>query len=166
MIKRHLAAFGPASVMDIQAWSGLTRLREPVERLGAELRPFRDEHGRRLYDLPDAPRPDPDTPAPTRFLPAVDNLLLAHADRTRVIADERRKRVCVGAVVEPTVLVDGDVVAVWRIVRARGTAILEVEPLGRLSGAARAAVEREGMRLLEFAAADAGDRDVRFAAAG
>jgi Winged helix DNA-binding domain len=166
MIRRHLAAFGPASVMDIQAWSGLTRLREPVERLAAELRPFRDEHGRRLYDLPDAPRPDPDTPAPVRLLPAVDNLLLAHADRTRVITDERRRRVCVGAVVEPTVLVDGDVVAIWRIVRAGGGAVLAVEPLGGLPGAARAAVAEEGMRLLEFAAADAADRDVRFAAAG
>jgi Winged helix DNA-binding domain len=166
MIRRHLAAFGPASVMDIQAWSGLTRLREPVDRLGAELRPFRDQHGRRLYDLPDAPRPDPDTPAPARFLPAVDNLLLAHADRTRVITDERRRRVCVGAVVEPTVLVDGEVVAIWRIVWAGGTAVLEVEPLGGLSGADRAGVAEEGMRLLEFAAADAGDHDVRFAAAG
>jgi len=164
MVKRHLAAFGPASVMDIQAWSGLTRLREPVERLGAELRPFRDEHGRQLYDLPDAPRPDPDTPAPPRFLPAVDNLLLAHADRTRVITDARRQRVCVGAVVEPTVLVDGAVVAIWRIARARGTATLEVEPLGGLSGTTRAAVAGEGMRLLEFADADA--RDVRFVAAG
>jgi hypothetical protein len=165
MVKRHLAAFGPASVMDIQAWSGLTRLREPVDRLAAELRPFRDEHGRRLYDLPDAPRPDPDTPAPVRLLPAVDNLLLAHADRTRVITDQRRRRVCVGAVVEPTVLVDGEVAAIWRIVRAGGGAVLEVEPLGGLSSADRAAVAEEGMRLLEFAAADAGDRDVRFAAA-
>jgi hypothetical protein len=100
----------------VGAWSGLTRLREPVERLGAELRPFRDERGRQLYDLPDAPRPDPDTPAPPRFLPAVDNLLLAHADRTRVITDEQRKRVCVGAVVEPTVLVDGEVVALWKLI--------------------------------------------------
>jgi hypothetical protein len=166
MIRRHLAAFGPASVMDVQAWSGLTRLREPVERLGAELRSFRDEHGRRRYDLPDAPRPDPDTPAPPRFLPAVDNLLLAHADRTRVITDERRRRVCVGAVVEPTVLVDGDVVAIWRIVRAGGAATVEVEPLGGLTGADRAAVERERMRLLEFTDADADDRDVRFLTAG
>jgi hypothetical protein len=164
MVERYLAAFGPASVNDLQAWSGLTRLREPVERLGAELRRFRDGHGRQLYDLPDAPRPDPDTPAPARFLPAVDNLLLAHDDRTRVMTDEHRRRVCVGAVVEPTVLVDGQVVAVWRIARERGGAVLEVELLTRLSGTDRTSVAQEGMRLLDFAAADAGGRDVRVAA--
>jgi Winged helix DNA-binding domain len=166
LIRPHLAAFGPATIMDIQAWSGLTRLREPVERLGAALRRFRDEHGRQLYDLPDAPRPDPETPAPVRFLPAVDNLLLAHADRTRVISDQHRKRVCVGAVVEPTVLVDGEVVAIWRTVRRQSRAILEIEPLTRLSRADRAAAAREGGRLLDFAAADADDRDLRFVPAG
>jgi hypothetical protein len=164
MVERYLAAFGPASVNDLQAWSGLTRLREPVERLGAALRPFRDEHGRQLYDLPDAPRPDPDTPAPPRFLPAFDNLLLAHADRSRVMTDEHRRRVSYGAVVEPSVLVDGRVVAVWRILREHDGAVLEVELLTRLSGADRTAVAQEGMRLLDFAAADAAGHDVRFAA--
>jgi Winged helix DNA-binding domain len=119
-----------------------------------------------VYDLPDAPRPDPDGPAPPRFLPAVDNLLLAHADRTRVMTDEHRKRVCVGAVVEPTVLVDGEVVAIWKLVRAPGTATLEIAPLTRLSGEERAAVAQEGERLLAFAAADAGDHDIRFVAPG
>jgi len=161
LIMRHLAAFGPASVNDIQAWSGLTRLREPVERLGTKLRRFHGEHGRQLYDLPDAPRPDPDTPAPPRFLPAVDNLLLAHADRTRLITDEHRKRVCVGAVVEPTVLVDGDVVAIWRITRERDRATLEVELLTRLSDTDRSAMTEEGMRLLAFAA-PADDHHIRF----
>jgi Winged helix DNA-binding domain len=164
MVERYLAAFGPASVNDLQAWSGLTRLREPVERLGAALRPFRDEHGRQLYDLPDAPRPDPDTPAPPRFLPAFDNLLLAHADRSRVMTAKHRRRVSYGAVVEPTVLVDGRVVAVWRVAREHGAAVLEVELLTRLSGADRTAVAEEGMRLLDFAAADAAGHDVRFAA--
>ena len=164
LIERHLAAFGPASVADIQAWCGLTRLRDPVEQLAPGLRRFRDEHGRVLYDLPDAPRPDPDTPAPPRFLPYFDNLLLAHADRTRVMTDAHRRRVCVGAVVEPTLLLDGQVVAIWRLVRAKGQAILEVVPLTRLSAPDRTAASPEGERLLEFVAADTTDHDVRFLA--
>jgi len=161
MILRYLAAFGPASVADIQAWSGLTRLREPTERLGGRLRRFRDERGRQLYDLPDAPRPDPEAPSPVRFLPPFDNLLLAHADRTRVMTDEVRRRVCVGAVVEPTVLVDGQVAAVWKLRRDGDRAVVEVEPLGRLVGPDREAVATEGLRLLRFAAPDAADHDVR-----
>ena len=165
LIERHLAAFGPASVADIQAWCGLTRLRDPVEQLGASLRRFRDEHGRVLYDLPHAPRPDPDTPAPPRFLAYFDNVLLAHADRTRIMTDEHRRRVCVGAVVEPTLLLDGRVAAIWRLARDQGQAILEVAPLTRLSAPARAAAAQEGERLLEFAAPDATDHDIRFLAA-
>jgi hypothetical protein len=163
LVLRHLAAFGPATVKDIQAWCGLTRLGEVIERLDPPLRPYRDGNGQQLYDLPEAPRPDPDTPAPVRFLPAVDNLLLAHSDRSRVISDEHRKRVCVGAVVEPTVLVDGEVVAIWKITRE---GVLAIEPLARLPRAARADVVAEGTRLLEFAAADADNREVRIAAAG
>ena len=161
MILRYLAAFGPASVADIQAWSGLTRLREPTERLGGRLRRFRDERGRQLYDLPDAPRPDPGAPSPVRFLPPFDNLLLAHADRTRVMTDGVRRRVCDGAVVEPTVLVDGQVAAVWKLRRDGDRAVVEVEPLGRLAGPEREAVAAEGLRLLRFAATDAADHDVR-----
>jgi hypothetical protein len=161
MILRYLAAFGPASVADIQAWSGLTRLREPTERLGGRLRRFRDERGRQLYDLPDAPRPDPGAPSPVRFLPPFDNLLLAHANRTRVMTDGVRRRVCDGAVVEPTVLVDGQVAAVWKLRRDGDRAVVEVEPLGRLAGPEREAVAAEGLRLLRFAATDAADHDVR-----
>jgi Winged helix DNA-binding domain len=82
------------------------------------------------------------------------------------MTDEHRKRVCVGAVVEPTVLVDGDVVAIWKLVRAPDTATLEIELLTRLSGTDRAAVAQEGERLLVFSAADAGDHDIRFVAPG
>src|SRR5215210_482375 len=90
LIRRHLGAFGPASVADIQAWSGLKGLGDAVAGMADELVAFR--HGRRtLYDLPDAPRPDEETTAPPRLLPEFDSLLLAHQDRTRVIADERRK---------------------------------------------------------------------------
>jgi hypothetical protein len=132
-----------------------------VERLGAELRRFRDEGGRQLYDLPDALRPDPGVASPVRLLPPFDNLLLAHADRSRVMTDEVRRRICVGAVVEPTVLVDGQVAAVWRQVRDGDRALVEVEPLGRLAGPDREAVADEGLRLLRFAATDAADHDVR-----
>jgi Winged helix DNA-binding domain len=161
MILRHLAAFGPAAADDIQVWSGLTRLREPVERLAPRLRRFRDEPGRELYDLPDAPRPDPETPAPPRFLPAFDNLLLAHADRTRVMTEQHRRRVSYGSVVEPTVLHDGEVAAIWRLTHERGGATLEIEPLGGLSDDDRTAAAEEGMRLLAFAA-PADDHRVRF----
>jgi DNA glycosylase AlkZ-like len=161
LILRHLTAFGPASVADVQAWSGLTRLREPMERLGGGLRRFRDERGRQLYDLPDAPRPDPGVASPVRFLPPFDNLLLAHADRGRVMTDEVRRRVCVGAVVEPTVLVDGRVAAVWKQVRDGDRAVVEVTPLGPLAGPDREAVATEGLRLLRFAATDAAGHDVR-----
>jgi hypothetical protein len=163
LVLRYLAAFGPASVRDIQVWSGLTRLGEVVERLAPQLRAYRDENGQELWDVPDAPRPDEDTPAPPRFLPDFDNVLLSHGDRTRIIADEYRKRLTTANGVLPgTVLVDGFVRGSWKLQRERDTATLLIEPFKRLSSEDRAAVAEEGTRLLTFAAPEAKTWDIRF----
>ncbi|MGH2518027.1 MAG: winged helix DNA-binding domain-containing protein [Ktedonobacterales bacterium] len=162
MVLRYLAAFGPATVIDIQAWCWLTRLRTVVERLRPQLRTFRDEQGRELFDLPDAPRPDPETPAPPRFLPEYDNVLLSHADRIRIIADDHRPRVFT----KGAVLVDGFVCGTWKIKRDHGTAILLIESFAPLPKQDESALAEEGARLLAFAAGDAGAQAIQFTAAG
>jgi Winged helix DNA-binding domain len=165
MVVRYLAAFGPASVMDVQAWSGLTRLREVTDRLGDRLRRFRNEQGRELLDVPDGPLPDADTPAPPRFLPDFDNVVLSHADRSRIVDDGVRKRLqTVNGVLPGSVLVDGRVTAKWSVEQAGSAATLVVTPFARLSAADRRAVADEGARLLTFVAADADDHDVRIEA--
>jgi hypothetical protein len=164
MIVRYLAAFGPASVADVQEWSGLTGLRDDVERLRPKLRTFRDEAGRELFDLPDAPRPDPDTAAPPRFLPEYDNLILGHADRSRMLTDEHRKALWTRNGLLASALVDGMVAATWRIVRDRKRAVLTIEPLRRIAKKDRAALAAEGERLLDFTDREAPSREVRFSA--
>jgi winged helix DNA-binding protein len=158
---RYLAAFGPASVADMRTWSGLRGLRAVADRLRPRLRAFRDERGRELLDLPDAPLPDPATPAPPRFLPEYDNVLLSHADRTRM--DDRGHPIPLapgnGAVMG-TVLVDGFHRATWRIAREGDRAILRVAPYAPLARREAEAVAEEAAALLAFAAADAADRDV------
>ncbi|MBC9728761.1 AlkZ family DNA glycosylase [Streptomyces sp. TRM68367] len=143
-VLRYLTGFGPASVKDMQTWAGLTRLRDAFERLRPELVTFRDTHGVELFDLPDAPRPDPDTPAPPRFLPEYDNLLLSHADRTRVVPAEYRGRTWQGNLAHCTFLVDGFLAGVWKL--ADDT--LTVEPFGTLTKAQRDAVTAEAARML------------------
>jgi Winged helix DNA-binding domain len=163
VVLRYLAAFGPATVADAQAWSGLTRLREVTERLRKRLRTFRDEQGRGLFDLPDAPRPGPDTPAPVRLVAEFDNLILSHADRTRVISEPDRQRLYTKNGIFPgTVLIDGFVRGMWRITIARRAAVLTVEMFGPVGGPDRDAVAAEGERLLEFAAPGSPDAELRF----
>ncbi|MFF1400142.1 winged helix DNA-binding domain-containing protein [Streptomyces sp. NPDC058287] len=150
LIRRYLAAFGPAGVKDVQAWCGLTRLGEVVADMHAELRRYCGPDGRELFDLADAELPDPETPAPVRLLPAFDNALLGHADRTRVISDEDRKRVMPGqAQVRPTFLVDGQVHGTWTF--KAGT--LQLTPFRPLCATDRAALEQEADRLLPFVGA-------------
>src|SRR5207344_19729 len=132
-----------------------------AERLRPRLRAFRDPAGRELLDGPDAPRPDPDTPAPPRFLPEYDNVLLSHADRARIIPVRRRVPLPPGlGGTGGTVLVDGFWQATWKITRPQGAAILHVEPFTRLSRAQGTSVTDEGARLLAFAAAGTGVREV------
>jgi hypothetical protein len=165
IVLRYLDAFGPATVGDIQTWSGLQRVGEIVEPLRRRLRTFRDERGRELLDLPDAPRPDPDVPAPPRFLPEFDNVLLSHADRSRVISNRRYPPGFSGnGGVRGTVLIDGYFLGTWAITRERDVAMLTVSPFSRLPKADRLALSEEGERLVRFVAV--ADRyDVRIASA-
>ncbi|MET9134259.1 winged helix DNA-binding domain-containing protein [Streptomyces antibioticus] len=157
VVTRYLAAFGPASVKDMQTWAGLTRLRDAFERLRPRLLTFRDEYGVELFDLPEAPRPDPDIPAPPRFLPEFDNLLLSHADRTRVVPSGYRGRTWRGNQAYRTLLVDGFLAGVWRLEQDA----LVVEPFGRLTAGQRREVTEEAERML--AALHPGEpRDIRF----
>ena len=156
-VLRYLAAFGPASVKDMQTWSGLTRMRAAFERLRPQLLIFRDENGVELFDLPDAPRPDPDTPAPPRFLPEFDNLLLSHADRARVIPPANRGRTWQANTFYCPLLVDGFLAGVWRIL---GDALV-IEPFTELSKEQRADVLEEGERMLRVLHAEA-SYDIRF----
>jgi hypothetical protein len=154
---RYLGAFGPASVGDVQIWSGLSRLGAVVDRLRPRLLVFCDANGRELFDLPEAPRPAPDTQAPTRFLPQFDNLILSHDDRSRVIADEHRGRIATrNGMVPGTILVDGFVRGTWRAEAARGKATLEIEPFEPLADRDREALIAEGEDLLRFLAAPKG----------
>jgi Winged helix DNA-binding domain len=165
VVLRYLAAFGPAATADVAAWSRLTGFRAVIDRLRPGLRAFRDERGRELLDLPDAPRPDPETPAPPRFLPEYDNLLLSHADRTRFVPEDDRGRLSAApGRVAGSVLHDGTALGTWWIDRpeAGEGAVLVVRRLRRPAAAERAAVEAEGHALLEFLEPGTGPRDVRF----
>ncbi|HEU5426592.1 MAG TPA: winged helix DNA-binding domain-containing protein [Actinocrinis sp.] len=158
MVRRYLAAFGPASVMDAQAWSGLTRLRAVFDRLRPSLHVTSDENGTPLFDLPAAPRPDPDVPAPARFLPEYDNLLFSHADRTRVNPHGYRVPLFPGnGAALGYFLLDGIYSGLWRIARttakgAEASVRLTVQHFAPLSAEHREQLTGEGLRLLAFLA--------------
>lgn len=143
LVRRYLAAYGPAASADLRAWCGLAGLPAAVAAIRDQLVSFRDERGRELLDLPDAPRPDPDTPAPVRFLPAFDNTVLGYHDRSRIIDDAHRGLSVAGA---RMVLVDGRVAATWTV---EADAVV-VTPLRDLSPAEHTAVAEEGQSLEAF----------------
>lgn len=164
LVIRYLSAFGPASAADFSTWSGLPVARPVFERLRPQLVTFRNELGVELFDLPDAPRPSKETPVPARFLPEWDNVLLSHADRRRIMSDEAKARVFSNnGIIRPTILVDGMVAGVWRIVRGKERTNLEITPFAPLRATDRAALEDEGSRLFEFATDGAARGAVRFA---
>ncbi|WNV86079.1 winged helix DNA-binding domain-containing protein [Umezawaea sp. Da 62-37] len=151
LVRRYLAAFGPAASADLRAWCGLAGLPAAVAAVRGELVAFRDERGRELLDLPDAPRPDPDVPAPVRFLPAFDNAILGYHDRGRIVDDAHRGLSVAGTRV---VLVDGRVSATWT---ATADTVV-VTPLRGLSGAERDAVAEQGQALASFLSDGDSDR--------
>ncbi|PXX64102.1 winged helix DNA-binding protein [Nocardia tenerifensis] len=147
LILRYLAAFGPATVADMQAWAGVTRLAEVVDEMRTRLRVFTDDQHRVLFDLPEAPLADPNLPVPVRFLPAFDNALLGHKDRRRIISDEDRRRIAKeasGGV--PMYLVDGFVHGRWSL----DDTTIRVTPWHPLSATDAEELRTEAERLLAF----------------
>jgi hypothetical protein len=162
LVLRYLAAFGPATAADAQTWSGVKGLKAVFEELRPELTLLSDDRGRELFDLPDAPRPDGETPAPPRLLPEFDNLVLAHTDRTRILDDDHRPLVVTKNLrVRATALVDGRVAATWKSERKGKKATLTIEPFGKLPKAASEVLAADAEALLRFVEEDAASFDVR-----
>jgi hypothetical protein len=166
VVLRYLGSFGPATVADVQRWSGLTKLKAVLERLRPRLVTFRDEDGTELFDVPDAPRPDPDVPAPVRLLGEYDNVLLGHADRRRLVPEDFpwAAMLAPGRFVN-NLLVDGMLRATWWLEREGDRAALAIRPFRELSAAERDEVAAEAEGMLTFSAPDAERREVRFEAA-
>jgi len=162
IVLRYLAAFGPATPADAQTWSGLRALRDVFERLRPKLVTFRDERKRELFDLPDAPRPDEGTPAPVRFLPEYDNVMLSHADRTRIVSDEDRKRVVTtNLIVIGSFLVDGFAAGTWKIGEKKKSVTLLLTVFRTLAKTTTAKLEEEGEAMIRFYFPEAIDHAVR-----
>jgi hypothetical protein len=161
-VERYLRAFGPAAFEDVTAWSRLPGLRPALEELRPKLRTFRDENGRKLFDVADGPLPDPDTPAPVRFFPEYDNVFLGHRDRSRVnVRNYFDMDFPKGGSFKGSFTVDGFLAGFWRIVTSKGASSLELFPTGRLTKAARDELGDEGAGLLRFCVPDT-THDIRF----
>jgi Winged helix DNA-binding domain len=147
LVRRYLGGFGPSTIAEIADWAGLKPARVE-EALPGRLRRFRAEDGSELIDLPRAPLPDPDTPAPVRFLPVWDATLLAHARRAQILSEEHRNKVFNPKTPQSvaTFLVDGQVGGTWRFEKSR----ILTEPFGRLDAATRRELGQEAERLAEF----------------
>lgn len=147
MLRRYLGAFGPSTRKDINLWSMMHMPEIDAALALLDLRRFRDEQGRELLDVPRAPLPEDDIPAPPRLLPKWDNVLLAHADRSRILPHPHRKLIIgKNGDIAQTFLVDGFVGGTWRIEKGR----VALEPFAKLSRATRSALEDEAARLEAF----------------
>ncbi len=166
LARHYLAALGPASANDMQTWSGfkLPVVKEVLESLRPELQTYRDEGKRELFDLKSNSLPDADIPAPVRFLPEFDNILLSHNKRHRIVADEHRSRVYLPALrVAATFLVDGFVSGAWKVEKTKTSARLMLEPFGKLAKKDQSALAEEGERLIRFIEPAAKSFEVQFA---
>ncbi|MDN4527714.1 winged helix DNA-binding domain-containing protein [Fictibacillus fluitans] len=151
LILRYFQAFGPASIKDIQVWSGLTGLKKEVELMRPQLRSFRDENGTELLDVQDGPIPEENTPAPVRFLSEFDNMLLSFQDRSRIMEDRFKKRIFTkNGIIRPTVLVDGFVKGIWKIEEQKKITVLVIELFDKISVKEQRALFEEGHKLLNF----------------
>ncbi|HEU4868657.1 MAG TPA: winged helix DNA-binding domain-containing protein [Actinomycetota bacterium] len=169
VVLRYLAAFGPATVSDVRQWCGITKLKEVVERLRPQLVTFRDANGKELFDLPDAPRPDPGAPAPPRFFPEYDNVFISHADRSRMAPEEFRgkmgaawlatenRNVATGPLPPQNLplswsmfSVDGFLSGTWKAQLRDGRPTLLLQPMVRISDDEAEELAAEGQRLLAF----------------
>ncbi len=150
LVRRYLAAYGPASINDMQIWCRLTKLSVEFKALENELVVFEGDDGRVLYDLPDAPRPPADTPAPIRFLPLYDNVYLGYDNRRRMLMEADLARLTLFTDFKPSVLIDGVIAAGWVVSRKKGAARLEIEPYHKLTRTQVREVETAGEAFLRF----------------
>ncbi len=165
LIMRYLSTFGPATAADFAAWSGMSRVGDHFRRLAPQLATYRNERGQVLFDVPEGVLPDPGTPIPVRILAEFDNVLLGHADRSRVFdAEHRRHFMSINGLISSTFLIDGFVAGTCRLSRESGTATATLQAFGSPPKQHRIALRMQAERLLVFSDPDAAKHQVRFAA--